>query len=271
MVQADVCLKEFMSKPIRILVTDDNEVNQQVLLGMLKHAGYSVDLANDGREAINRLSETRYDLLILDCMMPIMDGFETARAIRNSGSGSFDPKIPILAITALATKEDRDKCLDSGMNDFIAKPVNARSLYSRLERLLEETQAGPANSLQASDESDVPELTGKQTQQNNSPVDLGQIVRSMSASIIRDSELWISALPRLQAAGEFQQLSELAHKIRGTADVLNDLQISVLARSLEDSSKVKDELITGSLTISLISELRRLGSELESESPSSSR
>lgn len=260
------CKQEFMSMPIRILVTDDNEANQKVLLGMLEHAGYSVDLANDGHEAIKRLSESKYDLLILDCMMPIMDGFETARAIRSSDSGSFDPDIPILAITALATTEDHDKCLDCGMNDYIAKPVIARSLYSSVKRLLQRSKVGQLNTTNTTVASSSSVPAGGDTHPNGKPIDLAQLVRSMSATVIRDAELWISDLPRLQEAGDWQQLSGLAHKIRGTADVLNDLRLSALARSLEDGSKAQGDLETGRLTISLVSELKRLTSELGGQS-----
>lgn len=257
-----------MSKPYHILVADDNELNQQVLLGMLEHAGYSVDLAKDGCEAIRRLSETRYDLLILDCMMPVMDGFESAQAIRSSDNGSFDPDIPILGITALATCEDHEKCLNSGMSEVITKPVAAKVLFSRLEQMLNVARGDREHALKLENELDVSVPAVEKAVQNPHPVDLIRILRSMSATIIRDIESWIIALARLQEAGDFQQLSGLAHKIRGTADLLSDVPVSALARSLEEDSKAKDGTVTANQIVNLVAELKRLASELESSSNS---
>ncbi len=261
---ATKCQLEFMSKRYHILVADDNELNQQVLLGMLEHAGYSVDLASDGCEAIKRLSEARYDLVILDCMMPIMDGFESARAIRSSDSGSFDPNIPILGITALATSDDHEKCLNYGMNRVITKPVAAKILFSHLEQMLESTRSDQEPAVEFENKPDIPALADKITLKNNPPVDLIQILRSMSATLIRDTELWIIDLARLQEAGDYQQLNRLAHKIRGTADLLNEVRISALARSLEECSKAEDAMVTANYVFGLVAELQRLTAELES-------
>lgn len=257
-----------MSKPIHILVADDNEVNQRVILGMLEHAGYSVDLAGDGREAIERLSESSYDLLILDCMMPVMDGFETTRAIRDSDGSSFDPDIPILAVTALATSDDRDRCRECGMDDYIAKPVIVTNLYARINRILEKKQQAGHSKTLAKQSTSVAASRGKPG--NEKSVDLVQVVRSMSTMIIRDAESWIIALSQLQAGRDWIQLSGLAHKIRGTADVLNESRLSLLARNLEQSSKSEDDLATVVLTRGLVTELQRLVVALGAQSSTGS-
>lgn len=253
-----------MKTPFRILVTDDNEINQQVVQGMLEHAGYLVDLAGNGREALERLSERHYDLLILDCMMPVMDGFETAQVIRSSSNSNFDSEIPILAVTALATREDQDRCLDCGMNDYIAKPVVADVLFARVERLLEDTQPVNKAVLPAS-ESIRPESTGSMSLylQHSTPTAPTGMPEPLRAAVIKDSNQWITELPLLQSSGKWNDLFDLAHKIRGTADLLNEADLSASARNLEACRKTGNLVATADLTQTLVADLQTLVSKMD--------
>ena len=113
---------------VRVLLVEDNAVNQRVAQHMLQKLGHSVDLAKNGREALELLSVNRYDIVLMDCQMPEMDGLEAAAAVRAPDSTALDPSIPIIAMTANAFAEDRDKCLAAGMNDFLAKPVDRAAL-----------------------------------------------------------------------------------------------------------------------------------------------
>jgi CheY-like chemotaxis protein/HPt (histidine-containing phosphotransfer) domain-containing protein len=257
-----------MSNPFHILVADDNDVNQQVLAGMLKHAGYTVGFAHDGQETIQSLSATRYDLLILDCMMPVMDGFEAARLIRSSDGSCFDPNIPILAVTALSTKSDQERCLECGMNDFITKPVDAHRLFSRVKMLLEDSEYDVAGASTSSDEETGSEPAKERNSSDGDSVDIVKIVRAMSARIIRDAEQWIPALIQLRESGDFHRLAELVHKIRGTGDLLKDSRLSTVARELEDRCKAGADSSVGALANELATELKRVVSELEQESAS---
>lgn len=90
----------------------------------------------DGQEAVNALQMVPYDLVLMDCQMPEMDGFEATRCIRQEGSKVLNPHIPIIALTAATMKGDREKCIQAGMNDFIAKPVQQRELAELLGRWL---------------------------------------------------------------------------------------------------------------------------------------
>ena len=111
----------------RILLADDNEANQMLIVRLLERRGYRVDVVAGGSEALAALAQQHYDLLFLDCFMPDMNGFETARRIRSSEPPGR--RIPIIAITANVLPEDRQKCLDSGMDDFLAKPINRDNLF----------------------------------------------------------------------------------------------------------------------------------------------
>jgi signal transduction histidine kinase/CheY-like chemotaxis protein len=116
----------------RVLLVEDNFVNQRVAVYMLSKLGYQVDVAKHGRQAIDMLSRTVYDLVLMDCQMPEMDGFEATRVIRDRTSQVLDHEIAVVAMTANAFPEDRDRALASGMNDFLAKPVERSVLAAML-------------------------------------------------------------------------------------------------------------------------------------------
>jgi CheY-like chemotaxis protein/nitrogen-specific signal transduction histidine kinase len=121
---------------IRILVVEDNPVNQKVAQAMLRRMGFPTDVVADGQEAVNVLQIIPYDLVLMDCQMPEMDGFEATRCIRNGASGVINPSISIIAMTASTMQSDRDMCIQAGMNDFIAKPVQKKELAEKLTRWL---------------------------------------------------------------------------------------------------------------------------------------
>ncbi|HZF15695.1 MAG TPA: ATP-binding protein [Steroidobacteraceae bacterium] len=121
----------------RLLLVEDNAVNQRVATHVLGKMGYAVEVAQHGREAIERLCRERYDLVLMDCQMPEMDGFEATRMIRDPASAVLDHAVPVVAMTANAFEEDRERCLAAGMNDFLAKPVDRRMLADMLSQWLQ--------------------------------------------------------------------------------------------------------------------------------------
>jgi signal transduction histidine kinase/CheY-like chemotaxis protein len=117
----------------RVLLVEDNRVNQKLASRMLDRLGCRVDVAGDGRQALDLLAGEKYDIVLMDCQMPEMDGFETTRRIRAS-EGTHSGRMPIVALTASAMAEDRERCLDSGMDDYLAKPIHRRDLELVVER-----------------------------------------------------------------------------------------------------------------------------------------
>jgi predicted ATPase/signal transduction histidine kinase/DNA-binding response OmpR family regulator len=124
-----------------ILLAEDSIPNQKVAMALLKKFGFSADIANNGKEAVEALRRMAYDLVLMDMEMPEIDGLEAARLIRDPNSDVLNPKVPIVAMTANATKSDREKCFDAGMNDYISKPIYPDELLSAINRYLMPAEA----------------------------------------------------------------------------------------------------------------------------------
>ncbi len=123
--------RERQAQPYRVLLVEDNTINQKVAQMMMRELGYSVDLASNGLEALEALRNRGYDLILMDCLMPEMDGFEATRRIR--ASGAIGMSAPIIAMTANAFAQDREECLAAGMTDYLSKPVRRQDLKEKLE------------------------------------------------------------------------------------------------------------------------------------------
>lgn len=235
-------------QPARILLAEDNEINQRVVRGMLEQRGYDVRTVYNGKQALDALESGHYDLVIMDCLMPVMDGFASTRAIRASTSKAFDPQIPVLAITALAAPGDQEKCLAAGMSAYIRKPVIANVLFTEVRRLLE----------RASDPTAVTEQSPQAT--------LDGILRSMSGRLLADIADWRAGLDRLAASGAAAELGALAHTIRGTADLLSETRLSTAAATLEASARDNRGELLSHLAAELNAELQNLERSLRKPS-----
>lgn len=119
---------------IRILIVEDNQINQRLAQALLQKLGYDPDVVTNGNEALKLLETQPYDLVFMDVQMPLMDGLETTQHIRNPDSTVIDHDIPVIAMTAHAMKGDKEQCLDAGMNDYMSKPISAEQLFILMEK-----------------------------------------------------------------------------------------------------------------------------------------
>jgi CheY-like chemotaxis protein len=124
---------------VRILLAEDNPVNQLVAMSLLKKLGYQADTVANGLEALKALQSIPYNLVLMDCQMPEMDGFDATRAIRSADSKALDPRIPVIALTAFAMSGDRERCLEAGMDDYLSKPIKPQELGEVVEKWLTKT------------------------------------------------------------------------------------------------------------------------------------
>jgi len=123
----------------RILLVEDNAVNQRIGAALLARAGHQCEIANNGREALAALARMPFDLVLMDCQMPVMDGYDATRELRDLERRTGN-RIPVIAMTANVMDGDRERCLDSGMDDYVAKPVVSKELYSKLDLWLQRSR-----------------------------------------------------------------------------------------------------------------------------------
>ncbi len=216
---------------VRILLAEDNRINQQVVSEFLKLSGMEVDIANNGQEALDWLEKAQFDAILMDAHMPVMGGIEATRRMRADQRFST---LPIIALTAGVTEEERKNCLASGMNDFIAKPVNPEALVKILENWLEPRETGPLPATQP--ENAVISLSLPGFQLDNLLRMLGGNLR-MATTLLHtfaaDMADMPTAIEQAAIAGEYKTAKELAHKIKGAAGNIGAVDLYAAAAQIE--------------------------------------
>ena len=125
--------------PLNVLVAEDNPINRKLIQRLLQRLGYEPELVVNGRECIEALHQKPYDVVLMDCQMPILDGYEATLRIRSGAAGADQRALPIIALTAAAMVGDRERCLNVGMNDYLTKPVQPEALIQILRSILPRT------------------------------------------------------------------------------------------------------------------------------------
>ncbi|OEZ90165.1 signal transduction histidine-protein kinase BarA [Janthinobacterium sp. HH106] len=198
-----------------LLLVEDNEVNQEVAQHILNDAGIRVDIAGNGAIALAKIEENAYDGVLMDCQMPVMDGYQATRKLRQ------DPRysnLPVIAMTANAMVGDKEKCLDAGMNDFIAKPIDVAQLFGTLARWIAPAAPQAMTSVAAQPEAELPVIAGLKMADAMRRV--GGNAALMRKLLDRFVETQFDAMQRIVAAIENNQLETAireAHTLKGLA------------------------------------------------------
>ncbi|WP_255206360.1 response regulator [Janthinobacterium sp. BJB401] len=129
----------------RILLVEDTALNRQLVCLQLAGRGYSIDTAENGALGLQALAAQPYDLVLMDCMMPVMDGYQACEALRAREAASGAARLPVIALTAGVTDDDRQRCVAAGMDDYLSKPFTAAQLRDMVERWLTRQPPGPAS------------------------------------------------------------------------------------------------------------------------------
>jgi two-component system sensor histidine kinase/response regulator len=233
-----------LARRARILVAEDHEINQMVTVGILERLGYRADVVADGREAVEAVGRTRYGVVLMDCQMPGMDGYEAASAIRRQESDGH--RLPIIALTADATEAGRERCLAAGMDDFVPKPLDRDRLREALRRWLPDSPADD----EAPDDGPEPEVNEGPDGVPQVIFELGQLrslVGTDEVKLRRYLDLFASTTGTLlqqivvaSADRDRRAVSRLAHTLRGTCSNVGAQKMASLASALEVAASRDD-------------------------------
>ncbi len=229
----------FVGSKAKILLAEDNFTNQQVAVGILKKFGLTADAVANGAEAITALETIPYDLVLMDVQMPVMDGHNATRKIRDSRSAVMNHDIPVIAMTAHAMVGDREKCLVAGMNDYVTKPITPNSLLEALEKWLPHNQVvidgidPKAESLTSRvDEGDKSPKWSKDVLLENLMGD-EELTRTIVSAFSNDIATQIDKLEQFIDAGDLQEMERKAHTIKGAAANVGAHVLQEIAFALE--------------------------------------
>jgi PAS domain S-box-containing protein len=225
-----------------LLLAEDNAINQEVARGVLEIEGYRVTVVNNGQEALDALARGSYDLVLMDCQMPEMDGFEATRRIREREAQSNAQRVPIIALTANAMNQDREDCLNAGMDDYLSKPYGRLQVRDMLGRWLPQTAHTPARA-------DAPAGTA--------PATVGHVIERRALDAIRALQtddatdllerlinLYLSDSPKLMqklkqaaVANDLSEMARAAHTLRSSSANLGAMGLSQLCQDLEMAAR----------------------------------
>jgi signal transduction histidine kinase/CheY-like chemotaxis protein len=217
--------------PLRVLVAEDNTVNQKLMLHVLRQMGYAADVAADGAEALRALETRPYDLIFMDVEMPEMDGYEATRAIRKT---CVDSSPIIVGATAYATEEDRKRCLEAGMDDYVGKPIRVEQIQGLIERWGAKVAAAsstPAASAGAETLVDEGRLAEIRAMADGGDTDL---LREMVDVYLEDLPTLLGAMAAALRETDPKGLLRATHKLKGASANLGVLSVADPCRRIED-------------------------------------
>jgi signal transduction histidine kinase/CheY-like chemotaxis protein/HPt (histidine-containing phosphotransfer) domain-containing protein len=249
-----------------ILLAEDNPINQRVIVLLLQDLGCSVEVAADGAAAVERFRGGRFDLVLMDCQMPLVDGYDATRSIRRLERHEGRRRTPIVALTAHARSEDRAKCFSCGMDEFLSKPTSKERLRATLGRWVE---------LPGAADPEAPSGAGREPHLDERTLgtiaELGRstgtdVLRQVAGLFLETGRQRIADMARAGAGGAFEDLRRLAHTLRGGASQLGALRLGESCRALEEAARQGDGERCRSLVPRIADEFQLAAEELRHRS-----
>jgi PAS domain S-box-containing protein len=201
-------IKDINTSQLHVLLVEDNDINRLYAKSILKNWQCFIDVAENGLVAIEKVKNNFYDVVLMDIQMPVMDGYEATKAIRSMHANG---KLPIIALTANATQRDVEKCLDSGMNDYLPKPFTPEDLYQKLFNDLKiRPSAKPKNDHQAKNSSQAYNLDYLRSVSGNN----AEFIQEMIATFLQTLPSILLEMEKAVQQGNWEKLSRLAHQIK---------------------------------------------------------
>ena len=246
---AAVTAPRFERRGVRVLLAEDNTVNKKVALGMLKKLGFAADAVADGEQVLSALSEHAYDLVLMDCQMPVMDGYEATRRLRAAEDGA--KRVPVIAMTAYAMSGDRERCIEAGMDDYLAKPISIKTLSAALSAWLPHREEhgetdGKARPPEPSAPREGAETRAESTvwrkdELLNRLLGDEEMTGEILEAFLEDIPAEMDALAAAVAVGNAPTVELLAHTIKGAAANVGGEALRSAAFGMETAAK-KDDL-----------------------------
>jgi CheY-like chemotaxis protein len=248
------------STAARVLLVEDNPVNRQLAQKILAMAGYQVETAENGQLALEALARSRYDLVLMDCQMPVLDGYAATRKIREwEKAGRLPSRLPVIAMTANAMIGDREKCLAAGMDDYLTKPLDRALMLARISHHLASSRASAEGAAAASGAApaSAPAVTGpgsagvvRAARPGDGPaIDqvvlkdlldvMGQALTDLVHVYLEDAPRLIAALRAAAAAGDVEGMVGPAHSLKSSSANLGATRLSEQARLVEHGARLK--------------------------------
>jgi CheY-like chemotaxis protein/HPt (histidine-containing phosphotransfer) domain-containing protein len=210
-------------RPLRVLLVEDDDANREIETLMLQHLGHEVEAVADGAEALTALAASSYDAVLMDCHMPVLDGFAAAAAIRDAEAAGAH--IPIIGLTA---HDERRRCVEAGMDDHLAKPFALGALAAVLERAAPPPAASFAGVL---DPEIVDQLRMLASAGN------AELLERLQASFARDTPARLSAMRQASAEGDRHAIAFNVHTLKGSSANLGAREVVAICRQLEDEAE----------------------------------
>jgi two-component system, sensor histidine kinase and response regulator len=231
----------------KILLVEDNPVNQRVAQRTLQNLAAEVTIANNGAEALERIASATFDVVLMDCQMPVMDGFTATRRIRELESSGGSPHLPIIALTANVMSEDREKCIAAGMDAHLGKPIEPAQLIEALSRFLKARTTAPPIDREA-----LRALTGGDA----------EFERELAETFVSSGDQCLAEIIAALSVSDFDTVRKRAHSLKGASANIHARDLCQAASSLEDAVRENSFPALGALVADLREKLAAVNAEL---------